>query len=296
MTGGGSGIGLGVTEHLINHHGYRVAIIDIDKARVTEESSGLGSNNCLGIHADITNYDQHAQAFLQTFEWGGNRLDLFFANAGIGDQDSLYTDSDMDSSTGLPKPLNLRTIDVNLNAVLQGVHFARHFFSEKNSRKGGHIVATSSVIGLYPNHPMPLYATSKHGVVGLVRSLAPVYAKDNITVNAILPTLIETNLMPKHMTSALHQPDQTTPMVTALKTFDPILSPEQILGQKMLTGQIMELALDDVVFKQKPPYSRENTRWMFEQSELWERLCQRVLPRPPGENAVVVQPPTKEYI
>ena len=285
ITGGGSGIGLAVAEHLINHYGYRVGILDIDKARVDEQSARLGSHNCLGVHADVTDYDQQAQAFVQTFEWGGNRLDLFFANAGIGDQDSLYKDLAMDERTGLPKPLNLRTINVNLDAVIQGVHLARHFFSEKNTRKGGRIVATASVIGLYPNHALPLYTASKHGVVGLVRACAPVYLKDNITINAILPTLIETNLMPKHVAANMHIPEQMTPMSTALKAFD------ALLRNVKLTGQIMELALQDVVFKQQPEYSRANTKWMFEQMTLWETACEPLMPRKPGDNAVQIKPP-----
>ena len=291
VTGGGSGIGLAVSEHLINYHGYRVAIIDVDSQRVAEQSSRLGAHNCLGIHADVTNYDEQARAFLQTFEWGGNRLDLFFANAGIGDTDSLYKRMQpLDERTGMPQPLNLRIIDVNLNAVLQGVHLASHFFLEKGSTKLGRIVVTSSVIGLYPNHALPLYTASKHALVGFVRALAPVYLKDNITINAILPTLIQTNLMPKDVSDEFHDPKQTTPMSTALKAFD------AILGGNDFTGQIMELALDDVVFKQQPEYSRENTKWMFEQTELWERVCEPLMPRQPGDNAIRVKTPAQPSI
>jgi 15-hydroxyprostaglandin dehydrogenase (NAD) len=193
---------------LINAHGYQVAILDVDKERVQREADRLGSSKCIGLHVDITDYDQQAQAFLQTFEWGGNRLDFFFANAGIGDTDSLYKDmSGIDEKTGLPKPLDLRTMDVNLDAVVQGIHLARHFFAERNTKKaGGKILVTSSVIGVYANHPMPLYSASKYGVVGLVRALAPVYLKDGITINCICPTLIETNLMPKHVTREFHVP------------------------------------------------------------------------------------------
>lgn len=195
-----------MAEHLIFQYGYRVAILDIDEFRVRQESKRLGSSRCLGIHVDITDYDQQAQAFLQTFEWGGNRLDFLFANAGIGDTDSLYKDTSIDNRTGLPKPLDLRALDVNIDAVVQGIHLARHFFLEKNGRPGGKIVATSSVIGIYANHPMPLYSASKAGVIGLVRALAPVYLQDNITINCLCPALIETNLMPRHMVREFHVP------------------------------------------------------------------------------------------
>ena len=285
-----SGIGLAVTEHLIYHYGYKVAILDINAERVKEQATRLGSNNCFGIQADISDYDQQAKAFVQTFEWGGNRLDLFFANAGIGDEDSLYKDTQMDEKTGLPKPLNLRTLDVNLYAVIQGIHLARHFFCEKNNKKGGRIVATSSVLGLYSLYPLPLYTASKHGVVGLVRSLAPVYLKDNITINALKPTLVETNLMPKHVGEKYKDPRNLTPMSTVLKAFD------AILGSMELTGQTLELTLDDVVFKQQPEYSRPNTKWMFGMMGMWEEVCEPLLPRKPGENALPVKRPEKESI
>ena len=85
ITGGGSGIGLAVAEHLINFHGYRVAIADIVAERVKENASRLGDDNCLALQLDVADYEALSKAFVQTFEWGGNRLDLFFGN---GKQDS----------------------------------------------------------------------------------------------------------------------------------------------------------------------------------------------------------------
>ncbi|KAF2168161.1 hypothetical protein M409DRAFT_65664 [Zasmidium cellare ATCC 36951] len=279
ITGGGSGIGLAVAEHLIQFHGYKVAIADIVKERATEQAARLGSDHCLALHADVTDYDSQAKAFVQTFEWGGNRLDLFFANAGIGDLDSLYKDLEIDESTGLPKPLNIRCVEVNLLAVMQGIHLARHFFSEKNSKPGGRIVATSSSLGLYPNHAIPQYSASKHALVGLIRSLAPVYAKDNITINTLNPALIETNIMPAEV---LVKWDRSglTPMDRALQAFD------MILGDGKLTGQTIELARDGLFFKRQPEYAMENTRWMCERHALWEEVAEPLMPRPPGENAV----------
>lgn len=286
VTGGGSGIGLGVTEHLINHHGYRVAIVDRDAERVRQESARLGTN-CLGIQADVTDYEAQCTAFMQAFEWGGNRLDLVFLNAGIGDSDSLYKDTALDEKTGLPKPLDLSIIDVNLSAVLQGVHLARHFFYEKNGKPGGKIVITSSQLGLYANPPLPLYCTAKHGLVGLIRSCAPIYLKDKITINAICPTLIRTNLMPSDIADEFHVPEQTTPMSTAYKAFD------AVLGSDKVTGQTMELALDEVVFKQQAEHETANGKWMVDQQLMWERVCAPWLPREPGQNAAVVERPAK---
>ncbi|KAK4553864.1 hypothetical protein LTR86_009039 [Recurvomyces mirabilis] len=241
ITGGGSGIGLAVAEHLINFYGYKVAILDINAERGKTESGRInaGVDNCLFLQADVSNYDQQAKAFQQAFEWGGNRLDFFHANAGIGDSDSMYKDmQDVDTTTGLPKPLELRIMDVNLDAVLQGVHLARHFFA-KNGSPGGRIVITSSCLGIYPNHCLPLYTTAKHALVGLVRATAPVYLGMGITINALNPNLIETNLMPAEVRS-LWDRNGLTPMNTALKAIDAIMK------DKNMTGQTIELALDEI--------------------------------------------------
>ncbi|KJX94068.1 15-hydroxyprostaglandin dehydrogenase (NAD(+)) like protein [Zymoseptoria brevis] len=242
ITGGASGIGLAVAEHLIQFHGYRIAIFDGHAGCGAEAVSTLDAENCLFLQADVTDYDAQSKAFVHAFEWGSNRLGLFFANAGVGDGESLYKDINVDEATGLPKPLTLRVIDVNINAIIQGINLARHFFLEKNNTRGGRIVVTSSSLELYPAHCIPLYAASKHALVGLVRSLAPVYAKDGISINALDPALIETNLMPAHLRH-LWDREQLTPLSTALKAFDVILQDAK------LTGQTMELALGNVILK-----------------------------------------------
>jgi hypothetical protein len=63
-----------------------------------------------------------------------------------------------------------------------------------------------------------------------------------------------------------------------------------------LTGQTLELTLDDVVFKQQPEYSKPNTKWMFGMMGMWEEVCEPLLPRKPGENALAVKRPEKESI
>ncbi|KAM3423511.1 hypothetical protein BST61_g939 [Cercospora zeina] len=241
-----------------------------------EQAARLG-DNCLGIHLDVSDYNAQADAFLKTWEWGGCRLDLIFLNAGIGDSDTLYKGSHVDPRTGLPLPIDLRVFDVNLNAVVQGVHLARHFFSEKNNNNGGRIVVTSSMLGLYPNHCVPLYTASKHALIGLVRSLAPVYIKDGITINALCPALIETNLMPPHV-AALWDRRQLTPLSTALKAMDAVLADER------LNGNAIELSLDELVFKPKQEYSTPNIRFTCQQHLLWEAVAEPNMPREPGKN------------
>lgn len=288
ITGGGSGIGLSVAEHLIQFHGYKVAIADIDAERVKTQANNLGTERCLALHLDVAEYTALATAFTQTFEWGGNRLDFFFGNAGIGETDSLYMDTRIDETTGLPAPLNVRTIDVDLLAVIQGIHLARHFFAEKNPTPGGRILVTSSVLGLYALHCLPMYTAAKHALVGLVRALAPVYAKDGISINALNPSLVSTNLMPEEAVS-FWDASQRTPMSTVLKAID------ALMADPKMTGQTMMLELDEVVFIQQPEYARPNTKGMVENHAGWETVADRLLPRPPLQNATFGYTPPKSF-
>ncbi|KAK1084460.1 hypothetical protein LTR33_002653 [Friedmanniomyces endolithicus] len=282
ITGGGSGIGLAIAEHLINIHGYRVVILDVNKERGAAEAKRLNNaDNCLFKEVDVTDFDQQAQAFQQTCEWGGGRLDMFVANAGIGDGDSVYKDlKGVDEKTGLPKPVDLRTLDVNLNAVIQGVHLARHFFL-KNATPGGKIVITSSCLGVYANHSLPLYSASKDALVGFVRSTAPVFTGMDITINALLPVLIETNLMPEAV-RPLWDRAQLTPLSTVSKAIDSIMDAK-------VTGQTIELSLDQTVFSKQQAFSTPNAKWMCEQHKLWEMACEPLLPKPPGQNVGELQ-------
>ena len=144
VTGGASGIGLAATKHLISR-GHLVAIIDINAELGKVEAEKL-KDDCIFVHADISNYSQQARAMKQAFEWGGGRLDVFLANAGIADTQSVYKEGELDDE-GIPKPLDTRVFDVNLNAVVQGVWLFKHF-AKRNLTPGGLIIVTASIVGI----------------------------------------------------------------------------------------------------------------------------------------------------
>jgi 3-oxoacyl-[acyl-carrier protein] reductase len=64
-------------------------------------------------------------------------------------------------------------------------------------RAGGRIVSVSSIAGIAGNRGQTNYATSKAGVIGMVRALAPVLAGRAVTVNAVAPGVIETTMIAK---------------------------------------------------------------------------------------------------
>ena len=111
-------------------------------------------------------------------------VDIAFLNAGIsiGVAD-LATLSDDDY---------YRMMRVNVDGVVFGLRAA---IRAMEARGGGAIVATSSLAGLIPFPPDPVYDASKHAVVGLIRSVAPTLAAKGITANTVNPGITDTNIL-----------------------------------------------------------------------------------------------------
>jgi NAD(P)-dependent dehydrogenase (short-subunit alcohol dehydrogenase family) len=113
-------------------------------------------------------------------EWGG--IDVVFANAGIQAFKPLLEMSDHD---------RVDQIDVNLNGT---ANVLRVFAPLLVRRGGGRIIVTSSTQGQHGTKFGSAYSASKWGIIGLMKSAALELAAHNITVNAVIPGLIDTAL------------------------------------------------------------------------------------------------------
>lgn len=115
-----------------------------------------------------------------------------------------------------------------------------------------------------PMDTNPLYSTAKHGLVGLTRSCGPRFAEEGITVNCICPAFVPTNLCPPHVRD-LFPKEHITPMTTVLGAFD------MFLGNDSMTGQVVELSLDQRYHRKQPEWANDSQRWLgIESKAFWD--------------------------
>ncbi|KAJ5980540.1 short chain dehydrogenase/reductase [Penicillium waksmanii] len=192
VTGGASGIGLGITKHFITEENTHISILDInpttgtltlDKLRSEFPNAGVSFEEC-----DVSSWESQAAVFEKIYNQQG-RIDIVFANAGINERGSLLPSN---SESGGPIKPELTTLNVNLIGCIYSVQLGAHYISknEINGSSRGMIMCTASNAGLYPFPMAPLYAATKHGVVGLVRSLSRTLATKNIRINGLAPAVI----------------------------------------------------------------------------------------------------------
>lgn len=134
--------------------------------------------------ADISNFDE-AKALIDFATSETGKIDLLVNNAGITIDKLLVRMSEEDFS---------KVIDINLKGTFNCIRHASRLMMKQ---KFGRIVNISSVIGLIGNVGQANYAASKAGVIGLTKSAAREMAPYSVTVNAIAPGFIKSDMTDK---------------------------------------------------------------------------------------------------
>ncbi len=129
------------------------------------------------------------------------RLDIAIANAGIGAPPHLVEDTPVQEWEDL---MSINLTGVFLTAKVSVPHLKAH-------GEGGRLILISSALGLRAMPNVASYVASKHGVVGLMKSLAMELAPFNITVNSVHPTNVDTPLIQNENTYRLFRPDLEAP-------------------------------------------------------------------------------------
>jgi len=184
VTGGSRGIGRAVVEGFARE-GAEVAFIYHSNKEAAEDVvstlAGEGFKTVTAHQCDVSDQAQ-VDALVEKLIDQWERLDILVNNAGIVKDGLLAT---MDPSNWLA------VINTNLNSVF---YFCRAVTRPMMSQRAGRIINMSSVAAEFPNQGQANYAASKGGVQGLTRCMATELGRRGITVNAVAPGFIETDM------------------------------------------------------------------------------------------------------
>lgn len=181
ITGGAGAIGAAVARLFLDE-GAKVMLVDLTEDGLRKTANQLsGGENVAFCAADVTQAaDVQRYVRATTEKWG--KIDVFFNNAGI---------------EGVVKPIGEypeeifdKVIAVNVKGVWLGCKYALPAMNE-----GGSLILTSSVAGLAGTPNVSAYVTSKHAVVGLMKTLALEAAPRQIRVNTVHPSPVDNRMM-----------------------------------------------------------------------------------------------------
>lgn len=229
VTGGARGIGRAICATLGGAGAYVVAA-DIEPADETVALVTGAGGKAESVKLDVTDQatvDETVRGIAKRL----GRLDILINNAGIAIDRLLIRVSEEDLQ---------RTFAVNVNGAIFCAKAAMRFMMRADS---GRIVNLASVVGEMGNPGQTAYSASKGAVIGLTKTLAREYASRKVTVNAVAPGFVDTE-----MTAGL--PDEIKEMILQQTPLGRIGTPEEVAAAVLflcsdeasyITGQVIRV-------------------------------------------------------
>ncbi len=183
ITGGASGIGKAAVEKFARE-GAAVAIWDVSEVQGKELELILLNEGLIArfIKVNTASFEEVEKATQEVIKQFG-KIDVLINNAGITRDASLQK---------MTVEQWQQVMDVNLTGVFNCTKAISPNMIQNNF---GRIINTSSIVGLYGNYGQSNYAATKAGVIALTKTWARELGKNNITVNAVAPGFIATDMI-----------------------------------------------------------------------------------------------------
>ncbi|PCR90894.1 SDR family NAD(P)-dependent oxidoreductase [Natrinema ejinorense] len=215
VTGGGRGIGRAIAIELAN-----AGAAVVPSARSTDEIEAVAGEiresggDAVAVSADVTDSaDVNDVIDRAAAEFGG--VDVVVNNAGFNPDDALGRPEEVDTES-----LD-RVLDVNLNGAYEVTHAAAAHLLESDGGSVINVASVGGLVGLPRQHP---YVASKHGLVGLTKSMSLDWAPD-VRVNAVAPGYVSTEL-----TADLEENDRLRQSIVDRTPLDRFAEPSEIAG------------------------------------------------------------------
>lgn len=231
ITGAGKGLGRGYALHLallganvvVNNRSH-AGESQSSAQRVVAEIAAAGGK-AVAEHSDAEDRDSGERLLAAALEHFGAVHGLV-ANAGVAEGTSFHKQN-LDQFC--------RTIDINLMGTVYAVYpIYKHLYEQGQ----GSIVVSTSVAGLYGEHGLPAYSTSKAGLLGLMYALSKEGKRHNVRVNALAP-YGATQMTEEHLTEELKErmrPERVAPVVAWLMNPECSVNGEIIIAGGGLMG------------------------------------------------------------
>ncbi|MEV0332540.1 SDR family oxidoreductase [Nocardia sp. NPDC050717] len=180
ITGAARGIGLATARAFVAE-GAHVALGDLDEALAVQAAADLG-DRAMGHVLDVTDKSSYAAFLDAAAAWRGRPLDVLVNNAGVMPNGAFLEQSDR---------IDQLTMDVNVYGVIHGMRLALPGMVERGR---GHVVNVASLAGKFPLKGLAVYNASKYAVVGLTAATRLEMDATGVSVSAVLPSAVRTEL------------------------------------------------------------------------------------------------------
>ena len=233
ITGGSRGIGRAICLELAKE-GMDIVFSYQKGAGEAEETALLCREygvRVLPLQADVAKPEDCSILVQKALEFSENQIDVLVNNAGITRDNLLLRMSDEQFQ---------QVIDTNLTGTF---YMMREVSKTMLKKRKGRIINISSVVGIKGNPGQVNYAASKAGVIGMTKSLARELAARKITVNAIAPGMIETDMTKALPQNAREEILNSIPMKTMGQPQDIAKAVAFLAGEggQYITGQVLSV-------------------------------------------------------